>query len=77
MSNDPRWFWMATFSRGASVTFYADSKELARDHAATLARDFGRWPVVKVTRLKHSKDVTPEENAAAGKLVTLGPPVVS
>ena len=54
--------------RGAWVTFYADGKWEARDHAAVLARDFGRFPVVKVTRLKHSKDVTPEENAAAGRL---------
>lgn len=68
MSNDPRWFWQAVFNSG-TATFYADSKELAWDHAQTLAQDFGLPRVIKVKRLKHSKDVTAFENAEAGKLV--------
>lgn len=69
MSNDPRWFWQAVFYGNATATFYADNKELALDHAQTLARDFGGLRVLKVKRLKHSKDVTAAENAAAGKEV--------
>jgi hypothetical protein len=67
VNGDPNWFWRATFSGGSTATFYADSKALAWDHAGTLARDFGRERAVKVTRLKRAKDVTPAENAAAGK----------
>lgn len=67
MSNDPRWFWQVTFYGNATATFYADSKDLAWDHAVVLARDFGGLRVLKVTRLKHSKDVSAVENAAAGK----------
>jgi hypothetical protein len=66
--SDPRWFWLAVFTDGGTATFYADSKALAFDHAGTLARDFARRGVRTVTRLKHSKDVTPGENAAAGIL---------
>jgi hypothetical protein len=63
-----RWFFQATFAGGGTATFYADSKALALDHAETLARDFGKRGVVRVTRLKHSKDVDHAENDAAGRL---------
>lgn len=62
------WFWKALFEGGGSATFYADSKALAFDHAGTLARDFGKSGVRSVMRLCHSKDVSPEANAAAGAL---------
>ena len=68
MTQHPRWFWQATFYGGSTATFYGDNKGLAYDHAVTLARDFGKRGVSAVKRLKHSKDVTPEENAAAGRL---------
>lgn len=68
-SLDPKWFFRARFSGGGAATFFADSKELAWDHAATLARDFGQARVVAVTRLKHAKDVLPEELDDAGKLL--------
>lgn len=67
VTNDPRWFWQATFLAGATATFYADSKELATDHAHALARDFNTR-VTAVRRVKHTKDVTAEENAEAGRL---------
>jgi hypothetical protein len=63
---DPVWFWRATFTDGTSFTFYADSKALARDHAAYVGRvDVGKT-LADVTRLKHAKDVTADELAAAG-----------
>ena len=65
---DPRWFWEARFVGGGTATYYADNKAFALDHGYTLARDFGRRDVQSVRRLKHSKDVTLAENAAAGKL---------
>lgn len=68
MSKDPIWFWKATFVGGGWATFYADNKPLAWDHAGTLARDFGKHGVKTVKRLKHSKDVSAEENAYAGAL---------
>ena len=65
---DPRWFWQAWFSGGGTATFYADSKALALDHAGMLAREFGKRGVQRITRLKHQKDVSHEENAQAGAL---------
>lgn len=68
---DPRWFWQAYFDNGngtkvSHAFFYADDKGLARDHARTLAQDFGKSRVVRVVRVMHAKDVSPEANAVAG-----------
>lgn len=65
MNND--WFFHATFTNGTAMTFYAENKTLARDHADAVAHSVNTT-TQRVTRLKHSKDVTPEENAAAGIL---------
>lgn len=64
---DPVWFWIATFNDDSAITFYADNKPLAHDHAEALARDFRKY-VARVTRLKHRKDVTAAEHALAGSL---------
>lgn len=62
------WFWLATFTDGSTVTFYAESKDLAWDHAGALARDFKRIAKT-VKRLKHANDVSKAEYATAGELI--------
>lgn len=64
---DPNWLFLASFTDGSRMTFYADNKPLAIDHAAMVARDTGKF-LAKVTRLKHAKDVTPDELAASGEI---------
>ena len=69
MTHDPIWLWRADFFGGTFATFYADTQSLARDHALALARGLNQpVPVVKVTRLKHRRDVTADERAVTGTL---------
>lgn len=63
MTND--WFYLATFTNNQSMTFFAESKELAVDHARHQVRGTG-IEVRKVTRLKHGRDVSQSEYDAAG-----------
>lgn len=66
---DPQWFFMATFTGNHTMTFYADNKILAFDHARHMVLGMS-LDVLKVTRLKHAKDVSRAEYDAAGILYT-------
>lgn len=64
---DAVWFWRATFTDGSTFTFWADSKALASDHAATVGRDVSKT-LKAVARLGHDKDLTEQDRAFAGTI---------
>lgn len=67
---DPKWHWEATFTDGATITFLADSKALALDHAQTLGRDLEGGPRVvrAVRRIGHVSGMTTQDRVHLGAL---------